>query len=272
MKIRKRIIYGIRKHNTDAALTKALAMILFYQMRVLADQGRNFQNGAYNNRLENFSYNRMRRVTGLHISTIRKRMATAKRMGWARMEQGALVIDCKALKSSHNKNNYGIDNGTGSITELQDMLLSLIIVNVQETKDHARDVFKRLKSPKNLEEYKRARREARERHPGRERYEERGTSYKCLSESMGVGTSKLKSVLRFAEGHGMIRRKRNITRLWGVEAEYVRKLCKLGLIDEYTEAKYGRPVRYFTNIHGVFLCFPNTYSVPSSPILPTGTY
>ena len=109
MKVRKTILREVNGCNDKAMLTKSLALILFYQMRV-----------------------------GMDVNT------------YCKMD---------VLKNDFKK-----------IIELQDTLLSFIIVNTQERKDFVKDVFDKLKSPKTLKEYKKARKFVKEKYPQCDKY------------------------------------------------------------------------------------------------------
>lgn len=246
--------------------TKALSLLLFFQMKVDGNQSECYANGITHNRISNFSYNKIKRVTGLHIATIKKRLATAERNGWVVRVGNDLMICSKAIKSSHNRNNYTVGNDFKRITDLQDWLLAHIIVNIQEAKEFVKDTFGRLKDPKTLKEYKRARRTAQERYPEHTTYVDNGISYRCLVMNLGVGKTKLKSLLRFAEENDIIHRHRNIQRVGWLESIFYKELDSQDCLIDYLKLKYGRLMHYFFTNKYAYLCFANTYSVH------TGTY
>lgn len=261
MKLRKRIITEARRQNEKTRLTKALAMLLFYHIKVDENQVALRAEGITHDRISNFSYNKIRKVTGLHHNTIRTRLQTAINMGWARIQGGNLVIDSKALRSSHLRNNYTIPSGCSDINEVHDLILAHVIVNIQETKDYAKRIFDKLENPKNLKEYKKARRLVREKYPKHTTYVENGLSYRCLTANMGVGTSKLKSVLRTAEEHGIVERKRHLLQLGWKDARILLGMVRNGVGDEYVSMTYGKGVRYFLTRNNAYLCLANTYIV-----------
>ena len=266
MKIRKRIISEVRGHNDKATQTKAIALILFYQMQVLENEAECNSKGLYYWRISNFSYNKFHSLTGLHINTIKTRLRIAERNGWAKRQGKDLVFDSKALKSSHQRNNYTLHQGFKRIIELQDWLLAHIIVNIQEAKEYARDIFGKVANPKDLKEYKRARRIAREKYPDHQEFADNGISYRCLVMNMGVRKTKLKGLLRFAETNGIIYRQRNRKRISESETKVFIGMERHDCLLDYLRQAYGRLVHYFFYGNNAFLCFANTYS------LPTGNY
>ena len=262
MRVRKRIISEVRGCNDKAEQTKSLALILFYQMRLLQNESEYNRQGLYYWRVRNFSYNKIRKVTGLHIATIRKRIRTAERNGWIKRVKNDLVFDPKQIKSSHQRNNYILHEGFQKITELQDWLLAHIIVNIQEAKECAKDIFGRLKNPKDIEEYQKMRCIVKERYPKHTEFADYGISYKCLVMNMGVRRTKLKGVLKFAEKHNIIHRVRNIRQVNENETAMFRELERTGYLLNYLKMKYHRLVHYYFHRNSYFLCFPNTYLLP----------
>ena len=252
----------MRGCNGKAEQTKSLALILFYQIRLLENESEYNRQGLYYWRVRNFSYNKIRKVTGLHIATIRKRMRTAERNGWAKRIGNDIVFDSKALKSSHTRNNYTHDNDFTRITDLQDWLLAHIIVNIQEAKEYAKDIFGKLTDPKDLKELKKARRIAKERYPMNTKFADYGISYRCLVMNMGIRTTKLKGILRMAEQQGIIMRKRNILQVGQTESAYFMELDKYDSLLDYMKQKYRKLVHYYFYKNSCYLCFANTYSIP----------
>lgn len=266
MKVRKSIIGRLRKHNGKAEVTKALALVLFYQMRVLSDQSKCNADGMTACRVKDFSYNKLRNITGLHINTIKKRIATALRTGWVVQSGSDLLIDNKRIRSSHGRNNYSIDNGISNIKDLQDYLLAHIVINIQECKDYAKDVFGKLKRPTNLKDYKKARKDARERYPMKDKYSGDGVSYGCIASNAGVCRTKAIQVVLFAERSGLIRRIRRIRQENEKTLQEYRKMERYDILSEYLHNKFGRVVRYFFTQSNLYVCLANSYC------LPTGNY
>lgn len=261
MKIRKTILRDVNGCNDKAMLTKSLAMIILYQMKVSADEKQCRSFGAFANRIANFSYNKIKRLTGLHINTIKKRIKVAKQNGWISFVGNDLVINKKKFKSSHQRNNYTLANEYKNIVELQDVLLSLIIVNTQERKEFVKDIFDKLKSPNNLNEYKKARRFVREKYPQCDSFNDNGISYKYLTTALGIKKTKLGKLIKFAIEKQMIEKKRNIVRYNYEESIYLRQLSEFSLdyVSDFFRNKFGRFVKFFFTKHNLYLCFANSY-------------
>jgi hypothetical protein len=262
MKIRKSIIAEVRGQNDKAVLTKALSLVLFYQQKVLEDEQRCNGKGFHYWRIRNFSYNKVHELTGLHASTIRTRLHTLERNGWARRQGNDIVFDHKAIRSSHQRNNYTFNEGFSKITELQDWLLAHIIVHIQEMKEKAKDIFGKATNPKNDDEMKWARRKARERYPRQDHFADYGISYRCLVMNMGIRHTKLKGLLRFAEQHGIIYRQRNERPVNERETAMFRELERTGFLFDYLKQKYHHIVNYYFYKGAYHLCFANTYHLP----------
>lgn len=267
MKIRKRIISEVRGCNDKAVLTKALSLVLFYRMKVVENESVFSRMGATANGIKGFSYNKVRKVTGLHINTIKTRLRTAERFGIVERHGSDLIIKGKVIKSSHSRNNYTHDNNFTSIIELQDWLLAHIIVNIQEAKEYAKDIFGKIHSPRpnDKKTWNKARRIARERYPFNSDFADNGISYRCLVENLGIRKTKLKSLLRFAEQNGIVQRTRNIRQVEGNEAIYYRQLESMDLLLDHLRQRFGRLMHYFFTKSNVYLCFANTYSIVAAP-------
>ena len=261
MKIRKKILSEIRGCNKKAMLTKALSMVLFFQIKVSKEQERFRKEGITCFKIDKFSYNKIRLVTGLHISTIKKRLKVAKEQGWVRTENGNLIIDKKALRSSHIRNNYSLKNDFDKIIELQDTLLSYIIVSIQEAKEFVKGVFDKLNSPKNLKEYKKARRFVQEKYPNKTSFEDKGISYKCLMMNTGIKKTKLSKLIGFAEKKNIFKRQRNTILVDEEETPYLLFLERKHILDDFLFSKFGRLVHYFFTYRGLYICRANSYEI-----------
>lgn len=264
MKIRKSIIAEVRGQNDKAVLTKALSLVLFYQQKVLEDEQGLLERGFHYWRIRNFTYNKVHELTGLHANTIKTRLRTLERNGWARRQGKDLVFDSKALKSSHQRNNYTLHEGFNRITELQDWMLAHIIVHIQEAKECAKDIFGKVTNPKDRNELRRAKRIAKERYPKQDKFADYGISYRCLVMNMGVRRTKLRGVLRFAEQHGIIYRQRNDRPVSERETAMFRELERTGFLFDYLKQKYHHIVKWYYYRNSYHLCFANTYHLPLS--------
>lgn len=271
MKIRKSIIAEVRGQNDKAVLTKALSLVLFYQQKVLEDEQGLLERGFHYWRIRNFSYNKVHELTGLHANTIKTRLRTLERNGWARRQGKDFVFDSKALKSSHQRNNYTLHEGFNRITELQDWLLAHIIVHIQEAKERAKDIFGKATNPKDEDEMKWARRKAKERYPRQDHFADYGISYRCLVMNTGVRKTKIRSLLRFAEANGIIYRHRNTIMVNERETPMFKELERTGFLFNYLKRKYHHIVNWYYHLNSYYLCFANTYYLPTPSPAPTGT-
>lgn len=243
------------KGNTDIA--RALALSLWVKNRFMSST------------INNFSYNKLHLLTGLHINTIKKRISTLKSLGLVRFEHGHLVFspltskskflsyDFKELQgmavSPTEKEIMKKNKDTEKITTLlvrdfEKYLYSLQVVVIQRRKDFVKQTFESLKYPDTLEEYRKAKRICK-RYGYHGEYKEFGLSYKRIAKELDVSIQKAFDVVRFAVMNGILAKIRN------QKQEYIKNAKKVigKYLNDYTHT--------FCTKDNAYLILANVYIV-----------
>jgi DNA-binding MarR family transcriptional regulator len=171
----------------DKQYVKALALAIFIK--------RTYKSSM----VTNYSIYKLHLLTGLHASTLSKRLRTLKQLGFIEYvgkNREHLVI--KSM-SSHNKNrNIDISNIIfDDVKTIEKSLLALVVVEIQKRKNFAKQIINTLANPKDVKEYKNAKRLCRLFGWGH-KYNENGISYKRIAKEMGVSIQKAVGIIKFA--------------------------------------------------------------------------
>lgn len=148
----------------------------------------------------NFTIDKLHKCTGLHATTIKKRLKVLLNLGFVEFSNGGnrKHLTIKSM-SSHNKSR-NVDLSCivfDSIKDIEKSLLALVIVEIQKRKDYAKQIINSAKNPKTLKECKSAKRKCRLFGYGRE-YIENGISYKRIAKELGVCVQKALKIVRYA--------------------------------------------------------------------------
>ena len=181
MKVRKSIIH---KFNNDAQVRKALALSLYCKDEL----------GIHY--VKEFTYNKLHVLTGIHVNTLKKRIRTLIQVGLAFMEGKKLVFN--KVHKDNNRNNIILD--TERIHTLKDYeyaIIALGIAIVQANKIFVKSVIDKCTDPKNLKEYKSAKKFANAHGYGR-KFVDNGISYEYMADKFGVSVKTACSVVKCA--------------------------------------------------------------------------
>lgn len=177
----------------DKQYVKAFALAIFIK--------RNFKSSM----VTNFSVHKLHLLTGLHASTIVKRLRVLKNLGlveYVGKHKEHLLI--KSM-SSHNKSR-NIDISSlifNDIKAIEKSLLALVVVEIQRRKNFAKQIINTLANPKDIKEYKRAKRLCRL-FGWDHKYRENGISYNRIAKEMGVSVQKAVGIIKFAAENNFI--------------------------------------------------------------------
>lgn len=183
--IRRNIFNSV---SSDKAIVKALALAVFIKRR--------FQSST----VHNYTVNKLHELTGLHATTIKKRISTLDELGFiTRIGKCKEHLVVKSMSSHNASRNVDIsailcDN----IQEIEKSLFAMVIVEIQKRKDFVKQVINLAHhNPRNTRECKSAQRKCRELGYGRE-YKEYGISYKRIAKALGICLQKAISIVKFA--------------------------------------------------------------------------
>ena len=230
MKVRKSIIH---KLNNDAQVRKALALSLYCKDEL----------GIHY--VKEFTYNKLHVLTGIHVNTLKKRIRTLMEVGLAFMEGRKLVFN--KVHKDNNRNNIILD--TERIHTLKDYeyaIISLGIAIVQANKIFAKSVIDKCTDPKNLKEYKSAKKLANAHGYGRN-FVDNGISYEYMANKFGISVKTACSVVKFAVKNLILCVKKNFEQI------FVKSVNKaIGkFYSEYT----------FSTKNNIYVVHANSYSL-----------
>lgn len=183
-------------------MVKAIALSLFVKDKI------------FSSTITDFSYYKLSKMTGLHPTTLKKRISTLKSLNLVSFVGSHREHLCFASLSSSSKHrNIYIgyfdgydkvedrDNGKPSskeqIERLENYLFSSFVIEIQRRKDFAKQVIRSSVDGKHYKEVKSSRRICKHYGYGRE-YIENGISLRRIAKEMGVCISTAIGVVRWA--------------------------------------------------------------------------
>lgn len=179
----------------DRELLRAVAFSLLVRRRV----------GG--NVVRDWSVSGLSAVTGVHWTTVRKRVRVLMERGLAQECGKSLVL--RSLKSRHNGRNIRLakiayDTAKGVERSLQTILVALM----QLRKDFARRVIRIAHAGRTYKQVRAAQKAAR-RHGWGHEYVERGLGYAKMAKTLGVCVATAVKIVKFAEKRHILRKKKN---------------------------------------------------------------
>ena len=197
MQVRNSIIH---KLNNDAQVRKALALSLYCKDEL----------GIHY--VKEFTYNKLHVLTGIHVSTLKKRIRTLMQVGLAFMEGRKLVFN--KVHKDNNRNNIVLDTERmHTLKDYEYAIISLGIAIVQANKIFAKSVIDKCTDPKNLKEYKSAKKFANAHGYGR-KFVDNGISYEYMANKFGVSVKTACSVVKLAVKNLILCVKKNFEQIF----------------------------------------------------------
>lgn len=225
----------------DAKKRKALALLVFCKCKIKSST------------ITNFSYNKLKSETGLHISTLKKRVQTLREMGFIKMlgNRNQHLMFCNVRS---NNSNVLIDRIiSDTVKTVEDGLLAMFIVEVQLKKNYVSQLVAKLKNPKNLEEYKWAKRICKWR--GYTKFIDNGISYNYIANKLGIQLNKVSDIIKYAVKQLMIIK----TKRWKVEFHFDSSRQADHFLSFIDNVKKG----IFSHKGYIYRVGANLYSIPS---------
>ena len=217
----------------DAEAVKALALLIFVKT--------NFPTSV----VPNFSYYKLRNITGLHISTIKKRIATLRKMNLlqtvGKHNQHLLFKKVRAKKSNINFSKIDFS----SVKSIELGLRALVLQEYVCQKNYVKQLIDWSRNSNDLKKLKKAKKKCEMR--GYTDFKDNGISYKTLSRKMNVNLNKVSEVINYAETNKMVLRRRN-------SYHYHRSKNEAKRIVENLE-----PNKFFATKDNIYVFACNTY-------------
>ena len=229
--IRRKILHQMYR-NTQ--VRKAIAFSLFVKARTVSST------------VNNWSVNKLHLLTGVSAAAIRQRLAVLRQMELIE-EVGKTKkhLVFKSLKSntSHrnaevpdidfienksiNKNAYAQE-----IKQIEDTLSVMLIVEIQNHKNYAKQMIQQTQFPKDTKELKGAKK-ACNRFGYGEKFNDNGISYKFIAEKLGISVQKAFEVIKFAVEKQILCKYRNVEKRFLSSLDYVKDM----ILNNYTYIK-----------------------------------
>ena len=241
MYVRRRTINEVKGNQR---LQKALAIAMFIKSKV----GRC-------STIHNYTTNKIRTITGLSATTIKKYLPIMNDIGFVRYEGNRkqhLVICC--LSSHSRKRN--IDASKMCFRTYKDVFYSLrsfIALIIQAKKDFIKRTIQKATNPRSYEELKSAKKLVKRLvkqgflNGIYEKYKEYGLSYKRIAKEVGCCARTAFRVMEYAMANNWVDKKRNCEKIYSKNVNYRE-------VDGYT----------YTTKDYLYIVYPNTYSLLDS--------
>lgn len=175
------------------SVTKALALAIFVKSKIASST------------VNDFSYNKLHRLTGAHINTLKKRITILRQMGLVEFIGSHKQHLCfKSITSSSEHRNIDIKHiKVDTLKDTEASLFAYLVVELQRKKDFVKHTIQTAKNGNNLEQVKKAKRTCK-RYGYDEEYQEWGMSYKGIAKRLGVCLQKAFAIVKFAIKQGLI--------------------------------------------------------------------
>ena len=196
MNIKRSIIH---RANDSKQTQKAVALALYCKDHLGVDY------------VDNFSYNKLHNITGMHDTTLRKRVKTLLGMGLAFMQKDKLVF--ARIKKDQKRNNFSLDTtDLKTIRDYEKLVVISGIAVILHDKEFAKNVIDNLHNPKCLKDFKEARQLARS--YGYTAYKENGISYDYMAKKFNCCVKTMVETVKFAVKNEFLVLKNNVEKLF----------------------------------------------------------
>lgn len=233
MKIRRTFLWELR----DCNMLKAVALLMFYK------------NKYKSSTIKDFTYNKVHKETGLHITTIKKRISTLKRQNLVFVQNGHIVF--RSIASGNHKRNVDVICEEMCVKDIEKSLYASMFIEIQRRKDFAQHTIQVAFNPstyESLKNIKNARRLCKRYGWGR-KYTERGFSYNTIAKKLNVCLQKAFEIVKFAISKGFVEKVKHIVQIHVQGIGYAKKYL--------TEEGKG----IFVTKHNVYKAYANTYTI-----------
>ena len=208
----------------NAKIIKALSLAIFVKKHIVSST------------INNFSINKLRILTGLSYSTLRKRLQTLRNLGYIKnVGKNNEHIVFTTLSSNGKHRNIDLSKCVcDSIKNIEKSLNALFVVEIQKRKDFVKHTIQTAHNPKELEEMKKARKLCNRYGYGKE-YKEYGLSYKTIAKKLGVSIQKAFEIVKFAIVNNMIAKIKHQVQVFKKGIGFAQKFCDFNDVTFFTQ-------------------------------------
>lgn len=240
MEIRRKILNDM---YCDSELRKAIAFSLFIKTRVKSSA------------VQGWSINKLHKITGVSACAVRKRIDTLKALSLVEFTgKNNRCLVFKSLKSHTSHRNVLVPNiefisnedskknaYAQNIKFIEDTLSAMLIIEIQNHKNYAKQMIQQSKRPKGLKAYKEAK-NACNRFGYGEEFCDNGISYIYIAQKLGVSLQKAFNTVKFAVQNGILQKCRNIKKFFYSNINYIEDM-----VGNYTYLKNNIVYKVYAN-------------------------
>lgn len=177
-------------------VTQAVALALFVKSRIKSST------------ITNFSYNKLKNLTGLHITTLKKRIDILRKLNlisFIGKNNEHLCFVCLSDRK-HKKKNVNLDYlNFSSIKDIEKSLFASLLIEIQKRKEFAKHTINNAVDGHDNKLVKSSRRICRRYGFGRE-FVDNGISYKRIAREMGVSIKTAMLIVKYSVENGFLRK------------------------------------------------------------------
>lgn len=187
MKMRRRTYHRI---VDDTSIVKALALFCYLKQLFPASV------------ITDYTKDKIHKLTGLHSTTIGKRIKTLLKLGYVRIENGKngkqrLILN--KIASRHKERNIDLCMLVfDSVKTVEKSLLALFIVEVERRKIYAEQVIYKAHNSYDTTELKRMKKAAQGIRGSEKGFKDNGLSYKTIAKRLKISVQKAQKIVDFA--------------------------------------------------------------------------
>lgn len=220
--------------------------------------------------ISNYSANRLRKVLGMHLDTLKRLMSILKdnglcelvgknkktlRMRSIRTTWKDRDIDISFIKFSLKRRENGSYDGVRYVIDkIAKELVAVYIIETNRHREYARRLVSSSANPHSKDEMVKAKKEMRKRGYGK-RFVNKGISYKGLGEKLGMSEQMAFYTVKYCVDNGILIKQNNIERIDTADKEHLKEMAKI------IRDKFGK------NCEPTFVCGRFVYFVKANDYL-----
>lgn len=198
--------------------------------------------------VNNFSYNKLHKLTGLHINTCKRYVRILLNLGLARFDgNGNNTLVFCTLQSRHKNKNIDLKElVSDKISKIAYQLLAIFNVEIIQRKNWAKHII--ATATNGFKHIKDAKRKVRKYGYGRE-FIDYGLSLNKIAQKLKCGLQKAQNIIKFGIKYGFIVKHKNVIQIYNKAAKYIFSLFP----HQYT----------FATENNLYIIQANSYSLGS---------